>query len=214
MKKGLAMKTLVVGQLQSNCYLIWDTDSLEALIVDPGDNGDYIATVIQDLRLRPTQIIATHGHFDHILAAFELQRAFQIPFLIDKQDVFLLKRMRATAGHFLGYQVTDPPPEPTRYLNDFRSIQIGTCNITVIPTPGHTPGSISLYAKEQKWLFTGDTIFADGGVGRTDFPYASTTDLAQSIKKIFKLPENVRLYPGHGRESTIKAEKRLQKFAV
>jgi len=203
----LTVKRLIVGQLATNCYLIYDRASGEAIIIDPGDDGDYIIRVLADLEVKPVKIVATHGHFDHILAANELKLAYQIPFLIHREDEFLLKRMGDSASHFLGL-ATDPAPKTDTYLEEGDSIKVGSLSLKVLATPGHTPGSISLYSKKLGIIFVGDVIFAEGGVGRTDFKYASAKDLEKSIKKLLKLPKDTLIYPGHGEETTIQ-ESRL-----
>lgn len=175
------MEKLVVGQMATNCYLIED------MIIDPGDDAEYI---MSRLTKKPKMIVATHGHFDHIMASYALQLAYNIPFYIHEEDTFLLSRMRSSARHFLGIMDVDPPPKPTKISN-----------LPFIHTPGHTPGSICLSIGNV--LFVGDTIFADGSIGRTDFSYSSKKDLDNSIKKILSHPSGTRLLPGHGNETRI-----------
>lgn len=198
--------TLQVGQMQENCYLVTDMQTKQTVIIDPGDDADYIERIIADNQLIPRQIIATHGHFDHIMAVLELKLAYNIPFKINFQDKFLVKNMSFSARHFIGIEPGPPPPvEGT--LSENNIIKIGSIRLTVLETPGHTPGSICLYNKEDKILFTGDTLFAEGGIGRTDFKYSNHSDLLSSLKKIFRLPANTRILPGHGLPSTLEAEK-------
>lgn len=197
--------TLVVGQMQENCYLVYDSDSPETIIIDPGDDADYIERIIADNKLLPQIIIATHGHFDHLMAVTELKLAYNIPFKIHKNDEFLVKNMRESAKHFLGI-VTDPPPIIDEFLNPKSHIKIGNHQLEIIEAPGHTPGSCCFYLKKENILFTGDLLFADGGVGRTDFSYSNSELLTDSLKKIFKLPPKTQIYPGHGRNSTLKSE--------
>ena len=196
----LKIRRLPVGQLQTNCYLV--NAGEHAIIIDPGDDADYIQRIISDLEVKPTQIIATHGHYDHILAAGELKLAYSIPYLMHKKDVFLLKRMRSSARHFSGISA-GPEPKVDKYLDEGGKLTLNNQLLTVIETPGHTPGSVSLYAKSAKSVFVGDTIFAGGGVGRTDFDYSSLSDLQKSIKRLLKLPAATVVYCGHGEETTI-----------
>jgi len=193
----LKIKKLVVGQLQTNCYVVFDNLIKKALIIDPGDDADYIARSISDLELEPEAIVATHGHFDHILAATELKLNYKIPFLIHKADEFLLKRMRSSAKHFAGIKA-DPPPKVDRYLQDKEKLVIGHLSFDIMHTPGHTPGSISLYARDHKALFVGDTLFAQGAVGRTDFSYSDKDELGRSINKLLAKGGGAAIYPGHG----------------
>lgn len=197
--------TLVVGQMQENCYLVFDSETLKTIIIDPGDDADYIERIIADNRLVPQLIIATHGHFDHIMAVTELKLAYNIPFKIHKNDEFLVKNMQNSAKHFLGV-VADPPPIIDAFLNPKSGIKIGSIKLEIIETPGHTPGSCCFYSKKENILFTGDLLFAVGGVGRTDFSYSETKLLEESLKKIFKLPSETTIYPGHGGSSTLKEE--------
>lgn len=199
----LHIKTLPVGQLQTNCYLIIDPKSHDTLIVDPGDAADYIINMLRDIEGRPTHIIATHGHFDHILAVTELQLAYQIPFLIHQKDVFLVSRMQESAQHFLGITV-DPPPHIDGYVG--KTIRMGKETISIIETPGHTPGSVCLYMKKEYTLLSGDTLFSNGGVGRTDFSYSNPDALQKSLQKLFKLPQKTIVNPGHGSATTIAQE--------
>lgn len=202
----MEIRKLVTGQLQTNCYLVFDNQAPNVIIIDPGDDADYIARIITDLNKTPSKIIATHGHFDHVLAVTELKLAYDIPFLIHKNDEFLLKRLQSTAKHFLGVK-TDPAPLVDKYLKEGDEIEVGKYVLKVIETPGHTPGGISFYCKKAKVLFAGDTIFEKGGVGRTDFVYANNSHLMESIRKLLKLPEETVVYTGHGGKTTIKEVK-------
>ena len=196
--------TLKVGQLCANCYILIDKETSRAVIIDPGDDAFYIQRIIADKNALPIKIIATHGHFDHILAGLELQLAYKIPFCINKADIFLLNNMQSSAKYFLGYS-TDPPPQAEKDLFDGEMIKIGSTTITVIHTPGHTPGSVCFYIKNEKSLFTGDLLFADGSVGRTDFSYSNTAELKKSLHKIFRLDDSVMVLPGHGDSTLLKS---------
>lgn len=205
------IERLVVGQLASNCYIFYDNNSREAIIIDAGDDGEFIINKIRDLNLRPQAVIATHGHFDHILAVTELKLAFNIPFLIHRGDIPIVKRMERTAKYFTGLK-PDPAPQYDKLVKDQENIKIGESNLMVISTPGHTPGSVSLYSEKENILFTGDTIFADGSYGRTDLAGGDANKLKDSILKILSYPEDTIIYPGHGDESTIKKEKHFYRF--
>lgn len=209
---ALQVLTLAVGQMQENCYLVYDEKSLEAIIIDPGDDADYIERIIEDNKCIPRSIIATHGHFDHIMAVLELKLAYNIPFLINKNDEFLVRNMASSAKHFLGI-TTDPPPDINGYIQDKEKIKLGAESLTVIAVPGHTPGSICLYSKKDNLLFTGDLLFADGGVGRTDFSYSDSKELKKSLQKIFRLPPRTRILPGHGRSSTLIEESQFHNIS-
>lgn len=197
--------TLPVGQMQSNCYLVIDEKSQEAIIIDPGDDGDFIIRRIQDEGVKPSLIVTTHGHFDHVMAATELKLAFKIPFYIHENDQSILNRHQATARYFLGVNV-DPPPQVDHYLKEGDIVHVGKEKLTVMETPGHTPGSICFYSAPN--LFCGDLLFADGGVGRTDLSGGNQQLLYKSIKeKIFTLPDKTIIYPGHGEPTTVGQER-------
>lgn len=207
----LKIRTLIVGQLKTNCYLVTDTKSNETIIIDPGDDTDYITQTVSDCKLTPILLLATHGHFDHILALSELKLIYKIPFLMHKTDEFLLARMISSAGFFLHSKPTSQIPTVDRALSDKMLLSVGTITFKVLHTPGHTPGSICLYNEKLAILFSGDTLFASG-VGRTDFQYSSAEKLKNSLTQLFSLPENTVVYPGHGLSSTIEAEKKQQQL--
>jgi len=201
----MKIETLVVGQLQTNCYLVYDQKSRKTVIIDPGDDADFIIQRIKDLELKSEFILATHGHFDHVLAALELKLAFKIPFLIHKDDLFLVKRAVRTADYFVG-DTQGFNPYPDKFIKEKDIISIGkNLQLKVIATPGHSPGGVSFYSRGV--LFSGDTLFYNS-FGRTDYNYGSLTDLKKSIKeKLFKLPDKTVVYSGHGPQTTIGQEK-------
>ncbi|MFH0863832.1 MAG: MBL fold metallo-hydrolase [Candidatus Gottesmanbacteria bacterium] len=190
----MKIEKLVVGQLATNCYLCFDDINREAVVIDPGDDAQFILNRLQDLKLHPKTIIATHGHFDHVLGTTELKLSLNIPFLINEKDLFLIKQAKSSAHHFLGIKV-DPVILPDQFIKEGDLINFGSESLRVLETPGHTPGGISLIG--NKIVFTGDTLFADG-VGRTDFSYSSKDDLTKSIKRLQKIQRNYTFYPGHG----------------
>lgn len=193
----LSVLTLPVGQLSTNCYIVSDGKTSKSLIVDPGDDPDYITRVISDKKLNPTLIVATHGHFDHIMAVAQLKWNLDIPFKINKKDKFLVENLQSSAKHFLGIEVSAPPNEDG-YLKEGDTIEIGGEKLKVVETPGHTPGSICLYNQKEKILFCGDLLFSQKGVGRSDFSYSNSVLIQKSIKKILTLPYDTKVYPGHG----------------
>lgn len=195
MENSLKVMSFSLGELSTNCYIVVDKKSAEAVIIDPADAGEFLVQKVLEKELKVKMIIATHGHFDHILAATYLQLALKVPFLIHKEDEFLLDRMQDSAIHFLG---TDPGPKPTisANLKDGDSVSVGDISLDVIHTPGHTPGSISLLTGGK--IFVGDLLFASGGVGRTDFKYSNNEKLKRSIKKILSFPKETMLLSGHG----------------
>lgn len=205
----LEILTLPVGALGTNCYLLKDAKTKKAIIVDPGDDGEYIERIISDHGCSISGIFATHGHFDHLLSVTELKLAYHAPFYIHKDDQFLVKKMDYSAKHFLGI-TPDPTPEIDSYLVDGEKIAIGGSYLDIIHSPGHTPGSICLYSPDNSFVLTGDLIFANGAVGRTDFSYSDPKKLQSSLKKIFRLGDKIKIFPGHGQASCIEKEKNFQ----
>lgn len=198
---------LPVGQMRANCYILIDKPSNEALVIDPGDDAQYIIETVSSLAVIPKMIIATHGHFDHILGGFEVQQTLKIPFALHPADRFLVDRMRETAEHFLGCSVVEPSPSVDKELKGNEVFNVGNLQIKIHETPGHTPGSVCLEVVDYAILFTGDTIFAEGGVGRTDFSYSDRKALEHSLTRILSLSSDMILLPGHGNDTTVAQEK-------
>lgn len=194
--------TFSLGQMQANCYFL--IDDFSCLIIDPGDSPDFILEELQRKKLTPIGIIATHGHFDHIMAVGELQLSFNIPLFIFREDMFLVDRLESTAKHFLGFEPSVVKPKTFNYLTP-GDINIRELKFHVIQTPGHTPGSCCLYFKEENILFSGDTLFHNG-IGRYDFSYSDKDKLSQSLKKLFTLPKKTIVYPGHGKSTTLQVK--------
>lgn len=188
----------MVGQMAANCYIVRDGN--EAVIIDPGDDGQYIIEKLK--KVTPRAIIATHGHFDHIMAAYELQISYDLPFLIGSRDEFLLKKMKESAKHWL-HITSDPPPTISKTLHDGDTVTVGGNKLSVIAVPGHTPGSIVLVSEEDKWIVVGDVVFAGGAIGRSDFSYSDPKELEKSVQKILAFPKNFTIYPGHGEKTAI-----------
>lgn len=204
--RDIHIEKLTTGQMRENCYVLVDPASSEALVIDPGDEASYIAEHIESLKAKPIAILATHGHFDHVMGANELQLIYNVPFRMNQKDQFLLDRMSETAEHFLGREILEEPPVLTKSLADHEKIFFGKGELEVYFTPGHTPGSACFYLPSQKILFAGDTIFESGAVGRTDFSYSSREDLATSLATILAFKGDTILSPGHGEDTTVSSE--------
>lgn len=203
----MKIERLIVGQLQTNCYLAWDKITGEGVIIDPGDDAEYILNRIRDLEMKPLYILATHGHFDHVLAALELKSALEIPLLINEKDLFLLKRAVGSAKFFTGDKDA-LKPLADKFIEEGDVISFGEKEqLKVVETPGHSPGGVVFLNRGV--VFSGDTLFKQG-MGTTQYSYCSETALLNSIKnKLFKLPYETVVYPGHGEETTIGEEKIL-----
>jgi hydroxyacylglutathione hydrolase len=199
-----------VGCLETNCYLVYSENSKECAIIDPGEDAVKIIDMIERHFLDPIMIINTHGHFDHVGANKDVKDNFNIPLLIHPFDVPMLE-MAKEAAKLYGIEAENSPP-PDRLIHDGDIIEIGKDSLTVIHSPGHSPGSISLY--QEGILFSGDTLFCRG-VGRTDIPGGSWEILKSSIKnQLFTLPENTLVLPGHGPKTYIGQEKKLNPFII
>lgn len=196
------IQKFVVGELQTNCYLVSDDFSDECLIIDPGDEANLISENILRQSLDPVGIIATHGHFDHILAAGELQMAFGIPFYIHPKDEKTVNYMTDSAQHWLNREIIEQPPSRLQFFEDGKKLAIGNWNLEILHTPGHSPGGVCLFNNKEKIIFTGDTLFKNG-IGRTDFSYASPQKMKQSLKKVRSKFTGYTAYPGHGEEFII-----------
>jgi glyoxylase-like metal-dependent hydrolase (beta-lactamase superfamily II) len=200
----LKYEKLVLGELETNCYLVWDDVSHEGVVIDPADAGVEISDELQRLGVEPLMVLATHGHFDHMLAAMDLKMIYNIPIGISENDLFLLKRQKKTAEKFLRHSVsTLDILKIDVNLDKAINIILGEFKLKVVKTPGHTPGGVSFYDKSQGWLFCGDTLFAGGTVGSTDHQYSSMIDLRRSLKTLLELPNETIILPGHGEEDTI-----------
>ena len=202
----MKIERLIVGQLQTNCYLVWDKTTGEGVIIDPGDDAEYILNRVRDLEIKPLFILATHGHFDHVLAVLELKLALKTPFLINEKDLFLLKRAVGSAKFFTG-EKDALKPLVDKYIKENDRISFGKKGeLKVIDSPGHSPGGVVFESRGV--VFTGDTLFKQS-MGTTQYSYCSETALLNSIKnKLFKLPDETIVYPGHGEETTIGEEKK------
>jgi len=199
----MIVKTFIVGELQTNCYLVYDQETKEGIIIDPAGEAAFLSEQILREKIDLQAIIATHGHFDHVLGAWELQLNFSLPLLVHPKDVFLVKKMAQSASWWLKRKIIERPPEKIKAIQEGDKITIGKTLFKVIDAPGHSPGGICLYAKKENVLFTGDTLFAQG-VGRTDFLYASSKDLNKSLVKLSLLPPETIIYPGHGPSTSLK----------
>ena len=198
--------TVVVGPLGVNCSILGCEETGQGVVVDPGDDADRILAQVQQRGFAISAIINTHGHFDHVGGNRQLTQATGAPLYIHQADAPMLERVAKTAAMY-GLP-GENSPQPDRLLEDGMLIEFGTHRLQVIHTPGHTQGGCCLYLEAENKLIAGDTLFADG-VGRTDLPGGSHQQLVASIKtRLFSLPDQVQVYPGHGPTTTIGHEKR------
>ncbi|UCE20347.1 MAG: MBL fold metallo-hydrolase [Gemmatimonadota bacterium] len=199
----MIFETLVVGNVFTNCYIIGCKNTNDGVVIDPGGHPDRILDVIERLGVRPIYIINTHGHADHIEANREVQEATGAQILIHASDGPMLTDPEKNLSVFFGPAIDSPPAD--RSVAEGEVIEFGRMGLQVLHTPGHSPGGISLVG--DGCVFTGDALFA-GSIGRTDFPGASHDQLIDSIRtKLFALDASLKVYSGHGPESTIGWEK-------
>lgn len=200
--------TLPTGPLEVNCYIIGCEATHKAAVIDPGGNVDSIEKLLQQHELNLEMIINTHGHFDHVGGNRKLQEASGAELLLHKDDLPVLASVAQHAANF-GLQ-TDSSPLPSRELVGGETLQLGELTLRVIHTPGHSPGGICLAVDDI--LLVGDTLFA-GSIGRTDLPGGDHQLLIAGIKeKLLSLPEDTKVYPGHGPMTTIGEEKAHNPF--
>lgn len=183
-----------VGEMSANCYLLIDDTTQDCFILDPGDDAEFLSTEILKRQLHPQAILLTHGHFDHLLGTLELSLNFNLPVYLHPQDLFLYQKASQSARHFQPQNHNLKPPTHPLLLEEGQVLTLGDTALQVLHTPGHTPGSVCFYLAPH--LFTGDTLFADA-VGRTDLSYSSKTDLERSLKRLYALPSDTLIYPGH-----------------
>lgn len=198
-----------VGPLACNCYVVGDPVTKEAIVIDPGgDAGDLIEALAAQ-QLAVTAIVATHAHFDHVIAAETVREHTGAPFYMHEADRPLLDWFQESALMFLGLE-TGPPPAVDSSAAEGDVLKAGSAELSVLHTPGHSPGSIVLVGGDA--LFSGDTLFA-GSVGRTDLPGGDTRTLVDAVKhKLFTLERDLPVYPGHGPATTLERERIYNPF--
>lgn len=206
---NIEIKMMVLGPVQTNCFFLINEDTKELLIIDPADRAQGIIDWIQSEGLKPVAILLTHGHFDHIMAVEGLRKEYQIPMYASKDEVEVLANPQLNVSTTMGAYVSMKADE---LFADGDVLELAGMKLKVISTPGHTIGSVCFYIEEEKMLISGDTLF-EASVGRTDFPTGSSRQLINSIKtRLFILPEDVNVFPGHGEVTSIAYEKTHNPF--
>jgi glyoxylase-like metal-dependent hydrolase (beta-lactamase superfamily II) len=206
----MIIETLVVGQIQTNCYIIGDEQMRQGAIVDPGGHADAILRAVDKHKLDVRFVFNTHAHFDHMLANADVmrmlgQRQQTPPELVVHPDAVPLLEQDGGAGWF-GMFAT-PSPKPDRLIEEGDTLLLGTISMHILHTPGHSLGSVCLHCASEQALFDGDVLF-QRGIGRTDLPGGDWHTLMHSITgKLFCLPDKTTVYPGHGPPTTIGQER-------
>lgn len=209
----MRVETLVVGDFQTNCYVISDESSEEAVIVDAAEPADVIINYLKRAGLVASIVVVTHAHFDHIAGIPAIQGAFpEVRIAASSRAGGMLKRPTMNLSLFMARPTKYPAPD-VRLVHGER-LKAGCGEFLVMSLDGHAPGSVCLlWEGEPSQIFTGDTLFA-GGVGRTDLPGGKTKDLIEGIqRRIMSLPDETIVYPGHGPRTTI-GEERNNPFLV
>ena len=208
---GICVKNLTVGMVETNCCLVYNEETKQAVIVDPGDAADVIREECRKLELSPELILLTHGHRDHIGAVPELRKHYGIPVYVGAED----QEMLGDADKNLSTGLFGKPMtlQADQLLKDKDQLELAGFSIQVFHTPGHTPGGCCFYFPEEQVLFSGDTLFC-GSVGRTDFPGGSSSALVTSVRRLLKeLPAETEVYPGHENDTSIEQERCWNPYA-
>ena len=205
---------LTFNDFQENTYLVYD-ETGECIVIDPGCNNareeQYLVKVIDEKGLKPVRLINTHCHLDHVFGNDFVVRHYGIPLEIPEGELPVLKAVPEIAK-FYGLPPGTPSPEPDRFIEEGENITFGNTSLEVILTPGHSPAGICLYSKKDGFLIAGDVLFY-ASIGRTDLPGGDYNTLISNIKnKLLPLGDNVKVYPGHGPDTTIGFERRNNPF--
>jgi hydroxyacylglutathione hydrolase len=207
----LEVRGVVVGLFRENCWIIGSRRRGEACVVDPGDEPETILSLARDMSVRITRVMASHAHIDHILAARAIVEATGAPFLLHEHDLPIAENLPTVARMWMNVDVP-PAPKPDAYPVDGDDLEVAGVTLKVIHTPGHTPGSLCLYAPEAGLLFSGDTLFRES-IGRTDLPGGDFAQIRASLtKRLLTLPDDTRVLPGHMQETSIGHERAHNPF--
>ncbi|MDD5747597.1 MAG: MBL fold metallo-hydrolase [Actinomycetota bacterium] len=206
--KGMRIKTLTVGMLRANCYILSDNETGRAFLIDPGGEYKKILSEVKNENVSVVSILCTHGHIDHIGSAGKISQNLGVPIFISFKDSKNFSASLLGVLHGNAFS----KPRNLEFSGEREELQLGANSVRVIQTPGHTPGSLSFLAGNN--LFCGDLIFK-GSIGRTDFPGGSLDDLMSSLRdKVFVLPDETVIFPGHGPSTSVGEEKRSNPFIV
>lgn len=206
----MIIERFALNELGTNIYVVADDDG-EAMIIDPGAKDmEPVFAFVGNEGLRVRCIVNTHCHFDHVIGNEATRSRFRVPLLLHESELPLLRSAPDRMEHFLGYRA--PVGEPDGWLREGDKLDVGRLRFLVFETPGHSPGGICLYESAEAVLFSGDTLFA-GTVGRTDLPGSSRDRLMTSLReKLWPLPDETRVFPGHETDSTIGEERAHNPF--
>ncbi len=201
---NLMIMGLSVGMMPTNCYLVWDNISKEAVVIDPADEAERIKLWIEKEELELKAILLTHGHFDHIYAVDEIRTTYGVNVYAHEKEQEILKNKEMNCSPMIHRLIET---EADLLVKDEEKLEFGSLKLKVLHTPGHTQGSVCYYFYETDVLFSGDTMFCRS-VGRDDLPTGNWKDLRDSMRKLLLLPEEIIVFPGHRGPTTIEAEKK------
>lgn len=201
----MKIQLFIENPIQTNCWVVIDEESKEAIIIDLGGGYPKIKSYIESQGAKLKAILCTHGHFDHVMGIPQMQEGTDnIPVLLNEKDRLFAENLNDML-HLFGFEKNYPPVKVTQFIDENSELYLGKHKIQVIETPGHTQGGVCF--KIDNLLFSGDTLFA-GEVGRCDLPGGNFNELINSLKtKLYHLDDETLVYPGHGPSTTIKAEK-------
>lgn len=207
--KRMKIEKYALGSLGTNCYLVENEETKELVIIDPAICPDYMISYVKRIGYEPKAILLTHGHFDHVMGSEGWTKEFDIPVYIYKDEAAILRDPALNLSSMFG---TSYAYEKVTCLSDGEKLVLAGYTFEVIHTPGHTSGGCCYYVKDEEVLFSGDTLFCRS-VGRSDFPTGSASVLVKSIQeKLFSLPDQVMVYPGHNDLTCIADEKQYNPF--
>lgn len=207
------IKGFAIGPVSANCYIICDEQTKVGAVIDPGDYNGVLLKEIQNAGIEELKyILCTHAHFDHIAGVGRLKEKFpEAKIAVGLEDSAALNDERLSLAAYFGAPFY--PCVADEELKNGDVVTVGNLNFNIISAPGHTPGGVIYYEKEQGILFTGDTLFK-GSIGRTDFPGSNSIMIMDTLRKIKTLPDECVVYSGHGEKTTIKHEKKYNMYLI
>lgn len=211
----LKIETVPVTEFMQNARVVWDSESKEGIIVDPGGDAERILAVVKREGIQVKAIWLTHSHLDHCAGVGPLLKVLSCPLIAHPGESMMRANVESIASMY-GLPLSEWPncPEPTVAISGGETLSVGTYQASVLFTPGHSPGHVSFYFDKENTILSGDVLFA-GSIGRTDLPGGNHRELISSIKeRILPLPDETRVLSGHGEDTTVGRERKSNPFLV